>query len=150
VDEWLRTDMTLVDILDDDKDDDGVEALSITSRAMPSPARPVIVKCKKCKRRAGKMTYGLSMRMHQLHCALALSRRVLLKERNRSAALKERCTWNSPSCLFPLALTPSGRHISNRLRIQSLLAHRSVFAYVRGRSLRTGPGAATGPRRRPY
>jgi hypothetical protein len=35
------------------------------------------------------MVNGLSMRMQQLHRALALSRRALLKERKRSAALKE-------------------------------------------------------------
>jgi len=90
VDEWLRTDLMLADVPDDDEDDNGGEVLSITSRAMPSPAKSVIVKCKKRKRREGKSTAnGLSMRMQQLHRALALSRRALLKERKRSAALKE-------------------------------------------------------------
>jgi hypothetical protein len=54
---WLRTVLMvlmLVDVLDDDKD--GVEALSNTSRAMSSPAKHVIVKCKKCKRR-GSMDF---------------------------------------------------------------------------------------------
>lgn len=87
--EWLRTDMMLAEVPDDDEDDEKVDVVSNTSSAIPSPAKSVIVKCKKRKRREGKMVNGLSMRMQQLHRALALSRRALLKERKRSAALKE-------------------------------------------------------------
>lgn len=64
VDEWLRIDLMLVDVLDDDEGDDEVEVLLIMFCVMLFLVKFVIVKCKKCKCCEGKsMVNGLSMRM---------------------------------------------------------------------------------------
>ena len=84
VDQWLSADQALAALPDAEMETDDAAAHG----SSPSPAKSIIVKCKSRKRRNGKKT-GVSLRMEQLHKALKLSRRALLKERKRSAALKE-------------------------------------------------------------
>ena len=87
VDQWLSDDQALAALPDAEMETDKVDS-DASHGPSPSPAKSIIVKCKSRKRRNGKKT-GVSLRMEQLHKALKLSRRALLKERKRSDALKE-------------------------------------------------------------
>ena len=88
--EWLEAENDF-DGLPEEEDAEGPEAQPSAEYA--SPAKSIIVKCRKTKKRrrcgGGK---ALSARMEQLHRALSATRRALLKERKKNATLQEMYT----------------------------------------------------------
>jgi len=86
--EWLEAENDF-DALPEEEDVEGADAQT-SDEYRASPAKSIIVKCRKTKKRrrceGGK---ALSARMEQLHRALSATRRALLKERKKNATLQE-------------------------------------------------------------